>query len=182
MNNNQNLTDENIASQVQKGEKEKYSLIVVRYQDKLYRYAMYLIKDSEMAADAVQNSFIKAYININSFKTSKKFSSWIYRITHNEVMNLLAKNKKYLQMSDKIDYQSDLDLEDDLVKKELVKMANKCLDQIPFLYKEPLTLYFLEEKSYEEIGDILKIPINTVGTRISRGKKIMQNICQNQKK
>lgn len=171
-------TDEAIISNVQRGDKELYAQIVIRYQDKLYRYASYLTADTDLAHDAVQNSFIKAYININSFNLKKKFSSWIYRITHNEVMNLIAKNKKYVTLSDKIDFASNLNLEDDLIKKDLVANTQACLNKMPLIYKEPLTLYFLDEKSYDEIGDILKIPINTVGTRINRAKKIMQSLCQ----
>ena len=60
-------------------------------------------------------------------------------------------------------------------------MVKKCLEEIPLLYREPLSLYFLEDKTYGEISDILRIPIGTVGTRINRAKIIMKQKCQRKK-
>ena len=68
-------------------DQELYGEVVRRYQDKLLRYADYLMQNESRAADVTQNAFIKAFINLNSFDTGKKFSSWIYRITHNEAIN-----------------------------------------------------------------------------------------------
>jgi len=172
------LSDEEIVEIIRKKNKEVYAEIINRYQAKLLRYASYLLNDEHLGADAVQEGFIKAYINLNSFDVKKKFGSWIYRIVHNEAMNLFAKNKKIQPFDDKIDFDSGIDLEDDLIKNELASNTHKCLSQMPIIYKEPLSLYYLDEKSYEEISDILRIPIGTVGTRINRAKGLMKKICQ----
>ena len=172
------LTDEEVVYLVRTKDKNFYSEIIKRYESKLLRYTMYIVGDSDWAADVIQESFIKAYININSFNIKKKFSSWIYRIVHNEAMNVLKKDRKKINIAEDIDFDSGINLEDDFVKKELRAQTNNCLKNIPTIYCEPLTLYFLEEKSYEEIGDILKIPVGTVGTRINRAKAIMKKICQ----
>jgi RNA polymerase sigma-70 factor (ECF subfamily) len=131
-----------------------------------------------MAEDAVQDAFIKAYINLNGFNVKKKFSSWIYRIVHKEAMNMLSRQKKQIPMNEKIEHDSGVNLEDEFIKNELTSRAHHCLEQIPLIYKEPLSLFYLEEKSYEEIGDILRIPIGTVGVRISRAKSMMRKICK----
>ncbi len=177
-----NITDEQVVEIVRTQNKETYSEIINRYQEKLVRYAYYLTQDNDKAADVVQDTFIKAYINLNGFNVKKKFSSWIYRIAHNEAMNVLNKDKKQLPLNENIDFDSSVNLEDDFVRKELQIQAQNCLKQMPVLYREPLTLYFLEEKSYEEISDILRIPIGTVGTRINRAKVLMKKICQKTKK
>lgn len=182
MTNTSKLSDEQLVKYVREQDKETYAEIINRYKDKLMRYALYLTGDDDKAADVVQESFIKAYINLNGFDIKKKFSSWIYRIAHNEAMNVLNKDKKQLPLNEDIDFDSGVSLEDDLVRKELQIKAQNCLEQMPVLYREPLTLYFLEEKSYEEISDILRIPIGTVGTRISRAKILMKKICQKTKK
>jgi RNA polymerase sigma-70 factor (ECF subfamily) len=57
-------------------------------------------------------------------------------------------------------------------------MVGQCLADMPLLYSEPLSLYFIEEKSYQEISDILKIPMGTVAVRINRGKQIMKKLCK----
>jgi RNA polymerase sigma-70 factor (ECF subfamily) len=172
------LSDEKVVFLVREKDKELYSEIIRRYERKLLGYANYLIFDEADAADVVQNTFIKAYVNLNSFKIGKKFSSWIYRIAHNEAMNVLNKHKKLVQLDENIDFDSGVNLEDEVIKKELKQSAQNCLRQMPIIYSEPLSLYFLEEKSYEEISDILRIPVGTVGTRINRAKSIMKRICQ----
>lgn len=173
-----NKTDEEVVEIVRGQNIEYFAEIVKRYQNKLLRYANYLLHDEHDADDVVQSAFIKAYINLNSFNINKKFSSWIYRIVHNEAMNILFKNKKQVSINDELEFDSGVDMEDDLIKKELVNMTRSCLDKIPSMYAEPLTLYYLEEKSYEDIGDILRLPMGTVATRINRAKKIMKSICQ----
>jgi len=178
MKNISKMSDEKLTTLVREKDKELYSEIIRRYEKKLLGYANYLIFDDNDAADVVQNTFIKAYINLNSFKIGKKFSSWIYRIAHNEAMNMLSKHKKRVQIDQNMDFDSGVDLEDEVIKKELKQSTHNCLKQLPVIYSEPLSLYFLEEKSYEEISDILRIPVGTVGTRINRAKSIMKKICQ----
>ena len=172
------MTDEEIVWQVQKGDKEIYARIVKRYQDKLIRYATYLVGDFHLASDVVQETFIKAYVNLNGFNVKKKFSSWIYRIAHNEAMNVLKKDKKQFSLGEYVEIDSNIDLEENLIKKELKTQTQRCLKQMSVIYREPLSLYFLEDKTYEEISDILRIPMGTVGTRINRAKVIMKKICQ----
>jgi RNA polymerase sigma-70 factor (ECF subfamily) len=172
------LSDEEVITIVRAKNKDAYAEIIKRYQQKLLRYASYIIGDEHMGADVVQESFIKTYVNLNGFDTKKKFSSWIYRIVHNEAMNMLAKHKKQQPMDDTIEFDSGINIEDDFIKKELISHAHHCLDQMPMLYKEPLSLFYLEEKSYEDISDILRIPIGTVGTRINRSKGMMKKLCQ----
>jgi RNA polymerase sigma-70 factor (ECF subfamily) len=172
------LPDEKIIEMVRQKDKELYIHIIRRYQEKLIRYANYLTDDEHNAADIVQESFIKAYINLNGFDIKKKFSSWIYRIVHNEAMNLINRRKKQVSLNEDKDFDSGIYIEEALIKKELKNHTHNCLNQMPIIYSEPLSLYYLEEKSYEEISDILRIPIGTVGTRINRAKILMKKICQ----
>jgi RNA polymerase sigma-70 factor (ECF subfamily) len=178
MNDFEKLSDEEIIEQVRSNDQELYSIIVDRYQKKLFRYAGSLIKDEEKTVDVVQDSFIKAFINLNGFDIKKKFSSWIYRIVHNEAVNITKKYKKEIPIIDDFDFQSNENIEESFEQKETADKVNKCLGEIPLIYSEPLILFYIEEKSYEEIGDILRMPIRTVATRISRGKMLMKKICQ----
>jgi RNA polymerase sigma-70 factor, ECF subfamily len=176
-----NLSDEKVVKIIRTQDKEVYAELVRRYQEKLIRYANYLVNDNEKAADIVQDTFIKAFINLNSFNIKRKFSSWIYRITHNEAINLINKYKKEKPLLENIDFDSGINIEEEYTQKEVRKMVKKCLEEIPLLYREPLSLYFLEDKTYGEISDILRIPIGTVGTRINRAKIIMKQKCQRKK-
>ena len=171
------FTDEEVVEFTRTKNKEAYAEIIKRYQNKLMRYAKYILNDDEKAADVVQKSFIRAYINLNNFNLKKKFSSWIYRIVHNQAINLITKYKRELPLFDNIDFDSGVDIEKEYEKKEIAKIVKECLNEMPVLYREPLSLYFLEKNSYNEISDILRIPIGTVGTRINRAKKLMKKIC-----
>jgi len=171
------LTDEDLIEEVRLNDKEVFAIVIERYEDKLLRYAKHLVTDEHKAVDIVQESFIKAYINLNSFSTTKKFSSWIYRIVHNQAMNVVKKYNKETPLLDNIDYKSDENIEKEFEQKETIDKVRSCLNQIPIIYSEPLNLFYVEEKSYEEISDILQIPIGTVATRISRAKIIMKKIC-----
>jgi RNA polymerase sigma-70 factor (ECF subfamily) len=182
MNDISKLSDEGIVEIVRTKDKELYAEIIKRYQTKLMRYASYIMGDDQIGADVVQESFIKAYINLNGFDTKKIFSSWIYRIVHNEAMNTHRKNKKQQPMDDQINMDSGINIEDEFIKNELINRTHDCLEKMTILYREPLSLFYLEEKTYEEISDILRIPIGTVGTRVNRAKAIMKKICQIQKK
>lgn len=93
-------------------------------------------------------------------------------------MNLIVSEKKNVPINWELDFDSGIDLEDDLIRKELKIRIDLCFEKMPVLYREPLTLHFLEDKSYGEIGDILRIPVGTVGTRINRAKILMKKICK----
>lgn len=172
------ISDEQLVEKVRKENKELYAEIVNRYEDKLMRYATYLISDNDKAADVVQESFIKAFVNLNGFNSKKKFSSWIYRIAHNEAMNAVKKYNKESPINQDMDFSSDVNLEEEFSKKQIQEMAQKCLNNMPIKYSEPLMLHFIEDYSYEDISNILRLPMGTVATRINRAKALMKNICQ----
>ena len=175
-----NKTDEELVELVRDGDKELYAHIIQRYQTKLMRYAQYLVGDYDRASDVVQEGFIKAYVNLNSFDTVKKFSSWIYRIIHNEAMNMVDKHKKHISLEYDSDLDSGINMDDLYIKEEIVIHARECLEQMDLIYREPLSLYYLEDKSYNEISYILRLPMGTVATRINRAKVIMRKICRTQ--
>jgi RNA polymerase sigma-70 factor (ECF subfamily) len=172
------LTDEEIVEKVRSDDRDLYAVIIDRYKNKLLRYATNLVHDKDKASHVVQDSLVKAYINLNGFNTKKKFSSWIYRIVHNEAMNEIKKYKREVPMLEGFDFESGDDITEEFEKKETVVYVEKCLKSIPLIYSEPLSLYYLDEKSYEEISDILRITMGTVAIRISRAKKLMKHICQ----
>ena len=119
------LSDEELVVQIRTKNKERYSDLVKRYQDKLMRYATYLLHDEQKALDVVQESFIKAYVNLNGFDTKKKFGSWIYRIVHNEAMNSAKKFIKEIPLMQGMDFKSDEDIEYEFSKKEIVEKSEK---------------------------------------------------------
>ncbi|MFA6437136.1 MAG: sigma-70 family RNA polymerase sigma factor [Candidatus Paceibacterota bacterium] len=178
MENIEKLSDEKLVELVRTKDQELYAEIVKRYQDRLLRYVLYLIKNRQKAEDAVQNTFIKAFINLMGFSTKQKFSSWIYRIAHNEAINIIKKHRKEILL-DKDGWDHHQLLEDrhiykQVSDKETKEQIKRYLSLLPLKYREPITLFYLEEKSYKEISDILRISIGGVGARINRAKIMLQ--------
>jgi RNA polymerase sigma-70 factor (ECF subfamily) len=160
-------------------DQENFTWLIKRYESKLLRYILRIANISkEDAEDILQDVFIKVYQNLNDFNTSLKFSSWIYRIAHNQVISNWRKIKArpksvYFELEDSIfnSLVSELDLEKMGDRHFLKKNLEDIFEKINSKYKEVLILKFLEEKSYKEISDILKKPIGTVATLINRAKK-----------
>ncbi len=175
----QSISDEALVIETRARNKERYAVLVKRYEEKLMRYATYIVRDPQNARDVVQESFIKAYINLNAFDATKQFSSWLYRIVHNEALNSVKKHHKEIHAAWDKDWESEENIEHEFTKKELIARIHTCLYAMPVLYREPLSLYYLEDKSYEDISDILRLPMGTVATRINRAKARMKIICQN---
>ncbi len=169
------LKDEELVSAVLK-EPEYFRCLVDRYSKKLFYYIKRIgnLRDEDIE-DLLQDVFIKVYRNLNDFDTSLKFSSWIYRITHNEVISNFRKIKVRPQKDwdeefvNKIIYN--FSIEDKIDNEILRKNIDKILSEMDVKYREVLVLKFLEERDYKEISDILKKPVGTVGTLINRAKK-----------
>lgn len=176
------LADEKIAQMVQKGESELFGLLVKRYEAKIMRYAKRFLFNHNDVEDLVQEVFIKAYVNIQSFDVSRKFSPWIYRIAHNEFINAIKKKGKeplpLFDLDTLFPYLTSKENADkDTINKELRRILDKCINKLDSKYREPLILRYFEDLNYQEISDILHIPVATVGIRLRRGKEKMKSFC-----
>lgn len=161
-------------------DKEHFGALVDRYEAKLSRYIGRLgVRDRDDQLDVLQEIFLKTYRNLNDFDISLQFSSWIYRIAHNGTISWYRKKNvrpegHLVADSDEmlVFLRSKEDTADVTFDKEInAKMVNEALYHIDKKYREVIVLRFFEHKEYEEISDILQLPIGSVGTLIHRGKK-----------
>lgn len=160
-------------------DRQAFAAIVRVYEAPLRRYVARLgITTQEDADDVLQEAFIKIYVNLNDFDTSLSLSAWMYRIVHNEVVSHFRKQNirpKVVDTEEELvlfeHLLDDTDIPAELDKKILASIVRKALEALPEQYREVLVLRFLEDKTYDEIADILQIPSGTVATYISRGKK-----------
>lgn len=166
-------------------ESGQFKSIIHKYQDKFAQYIRRKTSCSkEDIEDLLQDIFIKIYLNLRDFDTSLKFSSWGYRIAHNEIISWYRKKKIRPQVNfedyeeeNLINYfKEDTDLEKEYDSVNLKKQIKVSIDKLDDKYKDIIILRFLEEKEYEEISDILQIPLGTVSTLIYRGKKDLQKL------
>ena len=163
-----------------------FSCLVNRYTEKLTRYIMRIsASTSEDAEDLLQEIFVKAYRYLNDFDQSLKFSSWIYRIAHNQVISQWRKTKSRPQVikfeadEDFLKFiANDEDLALDTERKFEGEEVRELINALDEKYREVLVLKFIEGKDYKEISDILQKPLGTVATLINRAKKQLKKTIQ----
>lgn len=158
---------------------ESFLFLSKRYEDKLLRYIMRISKfDRSDAEDVLQDVLIKTYYNLNGFDSELKFSSWIYRIAHNETVSAIRKRAVRptisLEAEDMERFSDVFDMEKHIDNSFDRKNIDEALSRLDEKYREVLVLRFLDEKDYVEIADILKKPVSTVGNLILRGKKLFK--------
>jgi RNA polymerase sigma-70 factor, ECF subfamily len=165
-------------------DKQVFSLLVRRYDAPLFRYILRMgWKDNSSAQDLLQEIFIKAYIHLNDYDPSLSFSSWIYRIAHNEIVSSYRKEKTRPNVLKK---ESDFFIFDNIADDAglSTQEGNKfnaaeiqdAVNRLEPKYRDIIVLKFFEEKSYEEISDILQMPLGTVATLINRAKKKIKDL------
>lgn len=176
-------TDEQLVREVIAGNRERYYELVKRYEQKLKRYVRRLVNRPAEVDDIVQNVFIKAYKNLPTFQTNLSFSSWIYRIAHNETVNTIASGfiQKIVSLDLIFGVGKTDKTEERLINEEMKHELKLCVHSLDIKYRDPIILFYYEEKTYEEISDILRIPVRAVGVLIHRGKLLIKKICYEKK-
>jgi len=159
---------------------DHFLCLIKRYEGKLLHYIMRISKFSrEDAEDILQDVFVKTYYNLNEFDSALKFSSWIYRIAHNQTVSEIRKKSIHptvpFEKEDIDKFEDAFDVVREIDNSIDREMIDKILSQLDEKYREVLVLRFLDEKDYSEIADILKKPVSTVGNLISRGKKLFKD-------
>jgi len=157
---------------------EYYYCLMKRYESSLMNYIRKISGFGQPdVEDILQEVFILAYQNLNDYNDDFKFTSWLYRIAHNHTISVFRKKSKSNQdvSWDEKDLeqliQSDFDIEHNLLQKNDYHHLLQSIDALPLKYKEVLLLKFIEGKDYQQISDILRKPIGTIGTLINRAKK-----------
>ena len=158
--------------------------IIQHYQSLIRRYVNRLgCKNSNDADDLLQDIFLKVYINLNDYDADLPFSSWLYRIAHNETISSFRKKSVRpmpVATEEEVYLFENIPDNDNFFESLDIKInggiLHRALAELEEPYRDVIVLKFLEEKSYTEMSDILKIPIGTVGTLINRGKKRLKNI------
>ncbi len=160
-------------------QKEAFAALIRRYQERLDRYlrrlGVFRVEDRE---DVLQNVFLKTYRNLNEFDEGLAFSSWIYRIAHNETMSFFRARQVRPDGHTDPDGADLLEqvpgvthLETELDRSLTAQTLRAALLKLDPKYREALVLRYFEEREYTEISDIMQIPVGSVGTLIARAKK-----------
>ena len=163
---------------------EYFACLVLKYEIRLLGYIKKISQSNhDEAEDILQEAFIKIWKNLHGYDHRLTLESWIFRIVHNETISFWRKKTSYSK--DNVVSIDDARIKtllttEDINHDDEDSISRLIEDILPLLkleYREVLALKFLEDKSYEEISDILKIPEGTVATRINRAKKSFREIA-----
>jgi RNA polymerase sigma-70 factor (ECF subfamily) len=172
-------TDNEIIQRVIEGEERAYAQLVERHKDKAMTLAVRMLKNRSEAEEALQDAFVRAYRALPGFERKSSFSTWFYRIVFNVCSSALNKrgNNNLLSIDTendeemKIEISSDDDEPDiELESKEFSEIVRREISTMDESYSSILTMFFLQEMSYEEIISVTGLPLGTVKNRLFRAR------------
>ena len=184
-------SDEDLIKRFQDGDEQAYVELVNRYRDRLMNFVYRFTSDSEQSEDIVQETLIKLYTHKHYYKKIAKFSTWIYTIAANYAKTELRKkkNRKITNLSQMSADEKDYDLPsvqpdtDQLIESEyLEKRIQSAINTLPLHFKTVIVLRDVQELSYDEISNIVEVPLGTVKSRINRARLQLQKELKDLKK
>ncbi|MCL2235523.1 MAG: sigma-70 family RNA polymerase sigma factor [Defluviitaleaceae bacterium] len=179
-----NKTDFELTSMVAKGDHDAFGELVERYKNLVYSVVLRMISDKEEANDQAQEVFIKLYKNIDKYRDEFKFSTWVIRIATNHVIDFRRRNKNNVEASNLEDLEQDVAIhqpsaEEVYLAKEQTKSLADAVESLPDMYKLPIVLYHQQGMSYQEISDIVGVPISKIKNRLFRARKLLKEALAN---
>ncbi len=163
---------------VKNGQTNHFSYIVEKYQDIVFSIALKILRNREDAEEMAQESFIKAYKSLHTFKGTAKFSTWLYRITYNNCISEVRKKKQYFVSTDNIEVKDDSEEFDlgGIPAENRAKYVKAALDKLPEDEYTLVLLYYFENQSIEEISKISKLSASNTKVKLHRARKKLYTI------
>lgn len=163
------------------GDSASFGSLVALYQDRLYNSLLRILGSPDDARDIVQDAFIQAFVKLDSFRGSSAFYTWLYRIAFNLAMSQARRTRPTTSLDaaknncgrEPVDRQPTPEC--DLARRERVELVHAALAALTTEYRQVLVLRELEGYSYEEIAEILDLPIGTVRSRLFRARLELKN-------
>ncbi|SHK73520.1 RNA polymerase sigma factor [Desulforamulus aeronauticus] len=174
---------QSLIDQAIQGNSESFETIVRLTQSGIYNLAFRILNNREEAQDATQEAFVKLYQALPSFRGEARFTSWFYRIATNVCLDCYRRNKKKRENTAP-EYMEHLLLlltsngqnsnpEQIYQDKQKLLRLQKAIDELPVKYRTVIVLRHMEGFSYQEIAEIMQVPVQTVGTFLYRGKAVL---------
>ena len=172
------IGDQELLRRAASGDTKAFDVLVGRHEDKIFSLAMRMLGDRADALDATQDAFISAYRRAHSFKGDSAVGTWLSRIAINACKDLIRKKARWdardrTHITD--ESEGSRDLEDDVARR--IDLA-AALDRLPDEYREAVVMHDLGGVSYEDIATAAGVPIGTVKSRISRGRKQLAKLLE----
>ena len=173
------------------GDDTAYSHLMHKYHDAIFSFIFRMVHDHEQVEDLTQEAFIKAFSSLKNFNEEFAFSTWLYKIATNNCIDHIRRRKLQMYSIDKpieskdSDYTFELpddsyEADKELISDQRALFLQEAIDQLPEKYRRVILLRHSEERSYEEIAKMLRIPIGTVKAHIFRAREILYKQLRHQ--
>jgi RNA polymerase sigma-70 factor (ECF subfamily) len=176
--------DNELVKQVCMGETQLFRLLIERHQQHIFNLCYRMLRQFEEADDATQDTFLKAYRSLKQFRGDARLKTWLCQIARNECLNRLRhENMASLDQQLTTDYSfqiadsmpSPLEL---IEQRETQSIVHEAINKLPHQYRLVITLFHLNGLSYEEISQVMEIPMGTVKTHIFRARELLKSKLQ----
>ena len=172
------------------GDSKAYTRLMAKHHDAIFNFIYRMVRNRQQVEDLTQEAFIKAFASLKNFNDEYAFSTWLYKIATNNSIDFIRKRKLQTYSIDKpieakdSDYTFELRDESYEADKELIsgqrtKLLESAIKNLPEKYRAVIHMRHVEEKSYEEIADQLKLPIGTVKAHIFRAREMLYRGLKN---
>jgi RNA polymerase sigma-70 factor (ECF subfamily) len=175
------MGDALVVEKVISGDMASYELLIRKYQSKLFSTVLHMVKNRELAEDIVQESFLRAFRKLDTLINRSQFYAWIKRIALNMALNHFEKEKRVLDVETEEDETSFFENissgespEELTLKEEMKRYVRMFVDSLPDRLRVVIILREVEDMSYEEIAEMLNIPLGTVRSRLFNARNIIK--------
>lgn len=161
---------------LKRGNQEAYYELVSLYGNKLLRTSFLMVKDQAEAEDIVQETFIKVFKYIESFKGESSLYTWIYRISQNLIKDRFKSQIYTVPYEDnEVDFKTPEEIIINNIDREILKAE---LDNLNFIYKQVLVLFYFNDLSIKDISQILDEKEGTIKSKLSRGRVLLKEALE----
>jgi RNA polymerase sigma-70 factor (ECF subfamily) len=172
------MKEEELLEKIKNGEKDLYGIIIQKYNQRLYRIARSIVKNENELEDILQDTYLKAYMNLPQFRNESQFSTWLVRILINNANATVLKAKRFNSViPEEINNPSDIGESPDfnMTNKELKQILEKAIDNLPENLRSVYIMREVENLSVSETSQCLGISEENVKTRLHRAKAILKD-------
>jgi RNA polymerase sigma-70 factor (ECF subfamily) len=173
-------TDLELVERVLAGQREQYAVLVRRYQEGLFRHALGMVRDADLAADLVQDAFVRAYSSLKRCRDRSKFGGWLFQILRNRCLDHLKERRR-----------SDLRLDDrhdllageggpgvDLERLSLRDLLDRSLARLPEAQREAFLLKHVQDLTYEEMSEVTDASVSALRMRVLRAREMLRTLLE----
>jgi RNA polymerase sigma-70 factor, ECF subfamily len=175
------MTDSEIVRHVRRGEREAYRVLVHRYQDTLFRTALSLVRDRDVAAEMVQAAFVSGYSELKSLRDDGSFGGWVYRGCVNRCRDWLkSRRRRDVALDDSpAELLTSHERTDSALERgELRRTLDGALATLSDEYREAFVLKHVDERSYEEMSELLNVSVPALKMRVHRAREALKSALE----